>query len=94
LSSESVDSSATVNITAYTDKKQQAVVPCSYQWFIIKNGVPQEVPDFRGSSFICETSHIGYYLQAHITVSGMICRAMTVSTAARPSSPWARWNWT
>lgn len=43
-------------------------MPCNYVWFVIKNGMPQEVMDFRGSSFICETSHIGYYLQAHVIV--------------------------
>lgn len=53
VSDENVDSSSTVSITAFTDRSQRAAVPCNYVWFLIKNGVPQEVPDFRGSSFIC-----------------------------------------
>jgi len=68
VSTEEVDSSTTINITAYTDKKQQAVVPCNYVWFIVKNGVPQEISDFRGSSFICETNYIGCHVQCHIIV--------------------------
>jgi hypothetical protein len=61
-----VDSSSTLSITAFTDKSQRAAIPCNYRWFIIKNGVPQEVADYKGSSFICDTTHIGYFIQAHI----------------------------
>ena len=66
VNQERIDSSSTVSITTFTDSSQRAVVPCHYLWFIIKNGVPQEVNDFKGSSFICETAHVGYLLQAHI----------------------------
>lgn len=84
LSEDDIDSSSTISIMAFTDSSQKAVVPCSYTWFIIKNGVPQEIPDFRGSSFICETSHIGYLVQAHITVICLIFRATICSIQGRP----------
>lgn len=69
LNTEHVDSSTTLNITCFTDKNQRAAVPCNYIWFIIKNGLPQEISNFKGCTFICDTSHIGYYIQAHIIVS-------------------------
>ena len=80
LNTEQVDSSSTVTITCFTDKAQRAAVPCNYIWFIIKNGLPQEVPDFRGCTFICDTSCIGYYLQAHIISNDADCPGKAIVT--------------
>ena len=41
LSHAEIDSSTTLSITAFTNQEKHAVVPCHYNWFILKNGVPQ-----------------------------------------------------
>lgn len=87
LNTEFVDSSTSISITSFTDKNKKAAVPCSYIWFAIKNGLPIEVQDFRGSTFICDTNHIGYFIQAHIVVPVSPSRATTPTSPARPSSP-------
>jgi hypothetical protein len=78
-----VDSSSTVSITSFTDSTRRAAVPCSYIWFVIKNGLPQEVGEFRGCTFICDTSHIGYYLQAHVIVSDERFRVTILSIVGK-----------
>lgn len=80
LNTEQVDSSSTISITCFTDKTQRAAVPCNYIWFIIKNGLPQEVPDFKGCTFICDTSCIGYYVQAHIISNDADCSGKAIVT--------------
>lgn len=80
LNTEHVDSSSTISITCFTDKSQRAAVPCNYIWFVIKNGLPQEVPDFRGCTFICDTACIGYYVQAHIISNDPDCPGKAIVT--------------
>lgn len=80
LNTEQVDSSSTVSITCFTDKTQRAAVPCNYIWFLIKNGLPQEVPDFKGCTFICDTACIGYYLQAHVISNDPDCPGKAIVT--------------
>lgn len=84
VNTETIDSSSTISITCFTDQTLNAAIPCSYMWFYIKNSLPQEASQFRGSTFICDTTHIGYYIQAHIFVSSITRRAIRHSMEARP----------
>lgn len=36
---EYLDSSTTLNLTAYANRDQQATIPCIYKWSRLKNGL-------------------------------------------------------
>lgn len=36
---DNIDISSTINVTAFTDKTESALVPCHYRWFKIRNGI-------------------------------------------------------
>jgi hypothetical protein len=84
--SHTLDTSTLLTLTAYTDRSQQALVPCRFRWSRIKNGIIAEAEDFKGSSFICEPSDVGCIIQAEVTVSLWRHRAVISNTPERLSS--------
>ena len=82
---DNVDSSSRLFLNAYSSRDQQAMVPCTYRWFRIKNGISSEVVEFKGNTFICEPSDVGSILQAEVTVTFSLFRALMSSTLGLPS---------
>lgn len=39
---ESIDSSTILALTAFTSREEQALVPCEFRWFRVKNGIRNE----------------------------------------------------
>lgn len=79
---EKVDSSAILSLSAYASREQEALVPCLYRWFRLKNGLVTEVEDFKGNTFIVEPGDVGCIIQAEVTVIRCQRRAQTHSTPA------------
>lgn len=82
-SPEHIDSSTILSLTPYTSREEEALVPCTYRWSRIKNGILSEVDEFRGNSFICEPSDVGCIIQAEVTVSLHLCRAPILNIQAQ-----------
>jgi|JI6StandDraft_1071083.scaffolds.fasta_scaffold952143_1 hypothetical protein len=58
-----VDTAATITVTPFTDRTEQAIVPCHYRWFRLRNGLTEEASRFKGNSYVCDSSDIGATIQ-------------------------------
>ncbi len=50
---EKLDSSTNLSLSTYASREEEAVVPCLFKWFRIKNGLTTEVEEFKGNTFMC-----------------------------------------
>lgn len=64
-----VDSSTRLFLNTFTSRDEEAIVPCTYKWTRIKNGILADVPEFKGNTFLCEPSDVGSTIQAEVTVT-------------------------
>jgi hypothetical protein len=39
---EKIDSSTVLSLTVFTDREENAIVPCTFKWFRLKNGIISE----------------------------------------------------
>lgn len=61
---EHVDSSTRLFLNSYTNRDEEALVPCTYRWSRIKNGILAEATEFKGNTFLCEPADVGSTIQA------------------------------
>lgn len=61
---EHIDSSTRLFLNSYTNRDEEALVPCIYRWSRIKNGILAEAAEFKGNTFLCEPADVGSTIQA------------------------------
>lgn len=63
---EIIDTASTINITTFADKTETSVIPSTFRWFRVRNGLTEEIIKYKGSSYICEPSDVGAIIKVEI----------------------------